>query len=359
LNQTNYAILAYNDVSPNTIWTASNSIILRNTNSNIFRITSNAGWKATITDPTDIMDHIIPATGGTDNSANSYSQDDYTLTGKSTANTKYKTATVLLEDNTASKRAKDYTVTVVQCQGTEDMDSVTKTATPDKTSAGDISWNNGSTPADKVVRHQAKSGVYDEFYSAYFGTTAGRWMTTNLTAWKYDTNITSPPTLPGSADVSSSYTEPRWCYPKADEIVTPGEFEPSTWRSNQGLLYNWSAATGNQNASTSNQGHREVDEGPATLIQGICPNGWHLPSDREWNELEKEIYTYPQLYSYYTDKTDWSTANWDSTWETTTYIYRPPLATEAQGKAMKDICGVNSNVPSCREPNKRVYQKGK
>jgi uncharacterized protein (TIGR02145 family) len=140
------------------------------------------------------------------------------------------------------------------------------------------------------------------------------------------------------------------CYPNSAYSA------PSTWLSQQGLLYNWPAATGKQNTETNDQGQvagavpgaNEVEtvfESGDGLkdgkIQGICPNGWHLPSDREWNELEKEIYTNPELYSYYTDKTGWSTASWDSDWETGTG-YRPLSATEAHGKAMKDICGLTS-----------------
>lgn len=42
-----------------------------------------------------------------------------------------------------------------------------------------------------------------------------------------------------------------------------------------GVLYNWIAA---QNGNT-------LSMKSANLIQGICPNGWHLPSDAEWGEL--------------------------------------------------------------------------
>ncbi len=46
-----------------------------------------------------------------------------------------------------------------------------------------------------------------------------------------------------------------------------------------GVLYNWPAAMGdsvNRISSTSK-------------VQGICPCGWHLPSDEEWNKLEKTL----------------------------------------------------------------------
>ena len=43
-----------------------------------------------------------------------------------------------------------------------------------------------------------------------------------------------------------------------------------------GVLYNWSAAM--NGAATSNTTPSDV--------QGVCPSGWHLPSDAEWKQLE-------------------------------------------------------------------------
>ncbi|GHT02818.1 hypothetical protein FACS189440_15420 [Bacteroidia bacterium] len=52
-----------------------------------------------------------------------------------------------------------------------------------------------------------------------------------------------------------------------------------------GLLYNWYGATLGQNEVTDNQGNQSGQ----TQIQGICPTGWHLPSDYEWSQLEEVI----------------------------------------------------------------------
>lgn len=43
-----------------------------------------------------------------------------------------------------------------------------------------------------------------------------------------------------------------------------------------GALYTWAATMNDSTSSASN---------PST-IQGVCPDGWHLPSDNEWKELE-------------------------------------------------------------------------
>ncbi len=53
-----------------------------------------------------------------------------------------------------------------------------------------------------------------------------------------------------------------------------------------GVLYNWPAAMAGDASSNS------VPSG----VQGICPNGWHLPGDEEWKILEGEVdsqYGYP------------------------------------------------------------------
>lgn len=42
-----------------------------------------------------------------------------------------------------------------------------------------------------------------------------------------------------------------------------------------GYLYNWPAAMNGESASNTNP----------SGVQGICPNGWHLPSDAEWTQL--------------------------------------------------------------------------
>ncbi len=42
-----------------------------------------------------------------------------------------------------------------------------------------------------------------------------------------------------------------------------------------GVLYNWFAAMNGAKSSTSNP----------SGVQGVCPAGWHLPSDAEWTQL--------------------------------------------------------------------------
>ena len=398
LNQTNYKIVPSTSNSTATSGIVPISlVVLHNTSALSLYIHSNVSWKATTTASADqlakvlVSDDLTNATvkGGDKSDGTKYtpltgaggSKFDYkSVAVKNDDIVKYETVDVTYADANVPKRAPDITVTFMQCQGSEDMSSVTKTATPAETAAGDASWNQGATKAEKVVHHQAKAGVYEEFYSADFGD-AGRWMTTNLTAWAYDWPSGTPPAL-GGVDGSATANNPRWCYPK-NETVVAGEAAPATWISRYGLLYNWFAATGGQNTSIINQGQvagaspgpNEVETvAPGGHYQGICPAGWHLPSDREWNQLEKEIYNSPQLYStYHADEMPFtSTYNtgvgagsdgtaqtgWRAEWESGTTINNPPTTiggagrrgatpdgttrTPSHGYAMRELCGIMS-----------------
>ena len=46
-----------------------------------------------------------------------------------------------------------------------------------------------------------------------------------------------------------------------------------------GYLYNWRAVMGNSSSSSSNP----------SRVQGICPTGWHVPSNAEWQQLAEYV----------------------------------------------------------------------
>ena len=46
-----------------------------------------------------------------------------------------------------------------------------------------------------------------------------------------------------------------------------------------GYLYNWKAVIHNSSSSTSNP----------SGVQGVCPTGWHVPSDAEWTQLTEYV----------------------------------------------------------------------
>jgi len=59
-----------------------------------------------------------------------------------------------------------------------------------------------------------------------------------------------------------------WCYDN-----------DSSYCDKYGRLYDWEAVM---------QGESSSDKNPSG-VQGVCPDGWHVPSDEEWKELEMEL----------------------------------------------------------------------
>ncbi|MEI7595825.1 MAG: FISUMP domain-containing protein [Bacteroidota bacterium] len=55
-----------------------------------------------------------------------------------------------------------------------------------------------------------------------------------------------------------------------------------------GILYNWSAA----------MGWNGVGNPPTQGTQGVCPNGWHLPTHDDWTTLEKNVGSNPDAFPY-------------------------------------------------------------
>ncbi len=67
-----------------------------------------------------------------------------------------------------------------------------------------------------------------------------------------------------------------------DTIGSPRRYYPNGSQSaveERGYLYNWIAAMNGAEAS---------DENPSE-VQGVCPDGWHLPSMSEWKSLKDEL----------------------------------------------------------------------
>ena len=58
--------------------------------------------------------------------------------------------------------------------------------------------------------------------------------------------------------------------------------------STYGYLYNWPAVMGNNLSSISNP----------SGVQGICPVGWHVPSDAEWTQLTDYVSSQSEYRCY-------------------------------------------------------------
>lgn len=89
------------------------------------------------------------------------------------------------------------------------------------------------------------------------------WMAENL---KYLPSVVEPAT--GSSTTPYYYV---YDYNGTDVNAARATANYTTY----GVLYNWTAAMNSSVSSTANP----------SSVQGVCPIGWHLPSDAEWTEL--------------------------------------------------------------------------
>lgn len=132
---------------------------------------------------------------------------------------------------------------------------------------------------------------------------SNRWMITNLATKTY------PPRTGGTAwtapELTNTYaaymficTTAYWGYPNPEGTTTASLSTTYYERQRLGLLYNYAAASGNQNPYVTDQGGT-VHAG----VQGICPSGWHLPTDLEWTQLETAITANASKYSSLPDGT--------------------------------------------------------
>lgn len=116
----------------------------------------------------------------------------------------------------------------------------------------------------------------------------GVWMTQNLRTTRF-TNGTAL-----IKQTSSNYTklsEPHYYIPNNASSVT----------TNYGVLYNRAAAIGVGTPTGPATLPVNVEEGGSTnrdvMYQGICPDGWYLPSDQEWTDLANGVANNVSMFS--------------------------------------------------------------
>jgi uncharacterized protein (TIGR02145 family) len=143
-------------------------------------------------------------------------------------------------------------------------------------------------------------------------------MTQNLRTKTYADGTTL--TLGVNADPASKF----YNYPNGNEQIFINHPE-------YGLLYTWAAAT-NRAATSAN----ETNSSSQQQYQGICPSGWHLPSDYEWLQLEEEIAkSGAGVYSSTT------ATQWETSYSILSSDYRG-----GHGRKMKSATVVNSINPN-------------
>jgi len=166
-----------------------------------------------------------------------------------------------------------------------------------------ISFTAPSTPAEKCKA--------SDYAQVTIGTQT--WMAENYRCSKYDTQ---------SEAYNAKWLTNNTIPTSNDAVYTPyyaDASDKSKWYSTEyagnltdaqvaklGYLYNWAAAVGVENGydygTTPFTGNR----------QGICPNGWHVPTKAEWQTLYDFIYKAQSLTSNQVGKYLKTTTGWYS-----------------------------------------------
>lgn len=304
LNQTYYALKVNGQFS--------NSQIVYNTAgvSGGFDVLGNATWKTDVTGILSETTSISPEAGGETKKDGNYSSSSvqYTLP----SGNRYDFTDITFVDSEAPKRFNDVVVSVINCNTAGNDPTMEQWAIRAGFNSAEISavvdaqFGSSVVKSNGVQLHKDQSG--NLFLSGDFGK-AGRWMVNNLSARSFATTGRTgeddPEVLQSLYDISPAVVDnknPRWIYPAISGNGTSATIYNNNPR--LGLLYNWAAATNSKGGVVD--GLLLVDDGEnssATPLkrQGICPNGWHLPSDAEWTELELEFDKHASQYSGISD----------------------------------------------------------
>lgn len=135
---------------------------------------------------------------------------------------------------------------------------------------------NVNTEIDSVIFYNpttdSSTTVIDNDGNVYNTVTIGSqvWMKENLRTTTYADGTPIPHVTGDSNWDTLDRTDKAYCYHNDDSATNASTY---------GALYTWAAAM-NGSASTTNN---------PSAIQGVCPKGWHLPSDDEWIELENHL----------------------------------------------------------------------
>ena len=127
----------------------------------------------------------------------------------------------------------------------------------------------GTERGDNIIRNAVKDVDGNKYDAVKIGDQV--WMASNLKTEHYADGSEIP--MGGN---TSSETEPYRYYPDNNSQNV----------NNYGYLYNWPAVMHGASSSESNP----------SKVRGICPKGWHVPSDAEWDELVDYVENHPEQY---------------------------------------------------------------
>lgn len=180
-------------------------------------------------------------------------------------------------------------------------------------------WESPMPKEEDQTSYNPNTGVLTDhqgfqYTTAKFGE-AGTWMTSNLRSTR----------APGTCDdvfYPGELSEDDFAlrmylkitlFPNGP-ISNPTLERPSSWTPEQGMLYSWALAS-NDKGGEDGKGNLDNPAGNVDEIlnqpvqrQGICPDGWHLPSASEWRQLmevlQKDAENNTDSYAQYTGQTN-------------------------------------------------------
>lgn len=126
--------------------------------------------------------------------------------------------------------------------------------------------------------------IEGNLYTTMDFNSAGTWMTQNLRVKTFDTESGVSMTFPAIPSWGQTST-PNWAYP----APIGGDYTNSYYydkNPSMGILYNLAGALGVTNS-----------EKDYSKRQGICPNGWYIPTLSEFQSLLDEINSNPTKYT--------------------------------------------------------------
>lgn len=135
------------------------------------------------------------------------------------------------------------------------------------------------------------------------------WMAENLKCLKYDTQSERPGAVLKKYNSSTMADDDPYYWDASNESdwteSSFAHFLTDTDKPKLGYLYTWAAAVG---FSTGEEAH-EHKTGFTGKRQGICPNGWHLPTNEEWKTLALTVGGTASGGHYLKSKTSWYLTN--------------------------------------------------
>lgn len=268
---------------------------------------------------------------------------------------KYNLTHLTFSDDVTPKRYNDVTVSLMDCRVGDAQDyTINQWALQAGFTQAQINAVTQTAPSaigtvNKIQLHKDQDN--NLFLSGDFGT-AGRWMLHNVRASKYDTNrtdgstIISPNTITATftgATVNDNHKDPHMGYTNDGSSNNAGSTTFYSKNERIGRLYNWAAVVMKKGW---NNGPVSFTEGENTAnanhakVQGICPRGWHVPSDKEWTALEQEITTNTSTYSSWMSNIGGTITSGIAADRGTTH-----------GISMKDVCRVAGASTGTELPN--------